>query len=288
VGRHPEWLKVRIPGGGDFFEVRSILRSHGLNTVCEDARCPNISECWGEHRTATFMILGDICTRACGYCAVRSGVPSGLDPDEPVRVARAVGDLGLKHAVVTSVDRDDLDDGGASIFARTVREIRRFDPRVRVELLTPDFQGSKAAVETVLESGPDIFSHNVETVERLYPMVRFKSRYQVALKVLRDAAAYRPSVYTKTGIMVGLGETIEEIWRLMDDVAAIGVDILTIGQYLTPTPKHVPIARYYSPEEFDELADSGRARGVRWVFSGPLVRSSYHAQDVFAEMVPQD
>ena len=284
MGRHPKWLTVGIPSGEDYLEVRDILRSHRLNTVCEDARCPNIAECWGQLRTATFMILGDTCTRACAYCAVRSGVPGALDSDEPARVARAVAELGLKHAVITSVDRDDLKDGGANVFASTVRQIRRLDSAVRIELLTPDFQGSAASLETVLESGPDIFSHNVETVERLYPEVRFKSSYSVALDVLRQARSFRSAIYTKTGIMVGLGESLDEIMSLMDDVASAGVDIMTIGQYLTPTPKHAPIARYYSPEEFDELAERGRERGIRWVFSGPLVRSSYHAEDVFAEM----
>jgi lipoic acid synthetase len=283
MGRHPEWLRVRIPGGDAYFGVRNILRSHALNTVCEDARCPNIAECWGRHRTATFMILGDTCTRACAYCAVRSGVPGAPDPDEPVRVARAVRDLGLRHAVVTSVDRDDLPDGGAGLFARTVREIRRLDPGVRIELLTPDFQGSHQALGAVLDSGPDIFSHNIETVERLYPQVRFKSSYRVSLGLLARARESSPRIFTKTGIMVGLGESAGEIRRLMDDVAESEVDILTIGQYLTPTPKHAPIARYYSPAEFDELAGAARARGIRWVFSGPLVRSSYHAEDVFGE-----
>jgi lipoyl synthase len=230
------------------------------------------------------MILGDICTRACAYCAVTSGTPGALDTGEPVRVARAIRDLRLKHAVITSVDRDDLSDGGAGIFAETVRQIRRLDPEVRIELLTPDFQGSIGALETVLDAEPDIFSHNVETVQRLYPRVRFKSSYPVAVDLLRQAKTRSPGRYTKTGLMVGLGESEEEIRRLMDDVAAAGVDILTVGQYLTPTPKHAPIARYYSPDEFDELAEEGRARGIRWVFSGPLVRSSYHAEDVFADM----
>jgi lipoic acid synthetase len=285
MGRHPDWLKVRIPSGDTYFAVRRILSSHGLNTVCEDARCPNIAECWGQHRTATFMILGDICTRACGYCAVRSGVPGAVDSGEPTRVARAVGDLGLRHAVITSVDRDDLADGGASVFAETVVEIRKLDPDVRIELLTPDFQGSLGALDVVLESGPDIYSHNLETVRRLYPAVRFRSAYDVSLGLLREARLRADAVRTKTGVMVGLGESTEELWRLMDDVAASGVEILTIGQYLRPTPRHVPIDRYYAPEEFDRLAEAGRARGIRWVFSGPLVRSSYHAEDVFSDLV---
>lgn len=230
------------------------------------------------------MILGDICTRACAYCAVRSGVPGALDPNEPARVAAAVRDLGLRHAVITSVDRDDVPDGGAAVFARTVAEIRRVDPGVRVELLTPDFQGSPESLDTVLDSGPDIFSHNLETVERLYPRVRFRSNYRVSLELLAQARKRAAGIHTKTGIMVGLGESADEIFRLLDDVASVGIDILTIGQYLRPTPRHAPIARYYTPAEFNELAEAGRGRGIRWVFSGPLVRSSYHAEDVFEEM----
>lgn len=260
------------------------MRTHGLNTVCEDARCPNIGECWGQYKTATFMILGDICTRACAYCAVASGQPSELDLAEPVQVARAIGDLGLRHAVITSVDRDDLSDGGAGVFAETVRQIRALDPEVKIELLTPDFQGSSVALETVLESGPDIFSHNVETVERLYPEVRFKSDYGVSFGLLRDAHNAGTVPFTKTGIMVGLGEEWDEIVQVMKDAVDAGVDILTVGQYLQPTPRHHAIERYYTPEEFDKLGSIGRDLGLRWVFSGPLVRSSYHAADVFEDM----
>ena len=285
MGRHPDWLKVRIPSGEGFFDVRRIVRAHKLNTVCEDARCPNISECWGIHRTATFMILGDTCTRACAYCAVHSGQPTELDELEPARVAAAIGDLKLKHAVITSVDRDDLSDGGAAIFAETVRTIRKLDPLVKIELLTPDFQGSSEALRTVLESGPDIFSHNLETVERLYPSVRFKSDYRLALRLLAAARQMGPPVFVKTGIMVGLGEDTDEILRLMADAVGAGVDILTIGQYLRPTPKHAGIQKYYTPAEFEDLAGAGRDMGIRWVFSGPLVRSSYHAEDVFDDMM---
>ncbi len=285
MGRHPPWLTVRLPGGDNYSAVRRAVRAHGLNTVCEDARCPNIAECWGQHRTATFMILGDICTRACAYCAVRSGRPTELDREEPLRVARAVADLKLRHAVITSVDRDDLLDGGAAIFADTVRQIRQLDPSVRIELLTPDFGGSMQALDTVLASGPDIFSHNVETVERLYPDVRFKSDYRVALGLLRSAGERDSVAFTKTGIMVGLGEEWDEIVDLIRDAADAGVDILTIGQYLKPTARHAEIRRYYTPDEFDELARIGRGTGIRWVFSGPLVRSSYHAEDVFADMM---
>ena len=283
--RRPDWLKVRIPGGDDYADVRRILRTHKLNTVCEDAMCPNIAECWGKHRTATFMILGDTCTRACAYCAVNSGQPTVLDLLEPARVAAAIGDLKLKHAVITSVDRDDLADGGAMIFAETVREIRKLDPSVKVELLTPDFQGSVDSLLTVLDARPDIFSHNVETVRRLYPTVRFRSDYDVSFGLLRAARETRAGLFTKTGIMVGLGEEWDEVLELMRDGAEAGVDIFTIGQYLRPTPKHAEISRYYTPDEFDELGRIGRALGIRWVFSGPLVRSSYHAEDVFDQMM---
>ncbi len=285
MGRHPDWLTVRIPSGEEYFEVRDILRSHRLNTVCEDARCPNVAECWGQHRTATFMILGDICTRACAYCAVRSGQPTELDQSEPARVAAAVRDLRLRHAVITSVDRDDLADGGAAIFAETVHAIRRLDPAVKIELLTPDFEGSTEALEIVMNSGPDIFSHNVETVERLYPRVRFKSDYRRSLGLLAQARGMSRSGFVKTGIMVGLGERTDEVHRVMIDAVEAGVDILTIGQYLRPTPKHADIENYYTPAEFDEFRNIGQEIGIRWVFSGPLVRSSYHAEDVFDDMM---
>ncbi len=291
MSRHPDWLKVRIPSGDTYFEVRDILRSHRLNTVCEDARCPNVAECWGQHRTATFMILGDICTRACAYCAVKSGQPTELDQSEPARVAAAVKDLRLKHAVITSVDRDDLDDGGAAIFAETVRAIRRLDSTVKIELLTPDFEGSLEALEIVMNSGPDIFSHNVETVERLYPKVRFKSDYRRSLGLLAAArrwgwsSSVKSGIFVKTGIMVGLGERKDEIYSLMTDAVEAGVDILTLGQYLRPTPKHAEIQNFYTPSEFDEFRTVGQEIGIRWVFSGPLVRSSYHAEDVFDDMI---
>ena len=285
MGRHPDWLKVRIPGGEEFLKVRRILREHSLNTVCEDARCPNIAECWGKLGTATFMILGDVCTRACAYCAVTSGQPTEVDLAEPARVAEAVRDLRLRHAVITSVDRDDLGDGGAAVFADTVRAIRRLDPDVKIELLTPDFQGSLEALFTVLDVGPDIFSHNIETVKRLYPTVRFKSDYRRSLGLLAAARDTGRRIFVKTGIMVGLGEEAEEVYRLMEDVADAGVEILTIGQYLKPTAKHAEIQKYYTPDEFDEFGRVGRDLGIEWVFSGPLVRSSYHADDVFDDMV---
>ena len=285
MSNRPDWLKVRIPSGENFFEVRRILRSHQLNTICEDALCPNIAECWGKHRTATFMILGDICTRACAFCAVTSGKPTELDLMEPARVAAAIADLKLKHAVITSVDRDDLADGGATIFADTVREIRKLDSVVKVELLTPDFQGALNSVRTIIDSGPDIFSHNIETVRRLYPAIRFKSDYTRSFGLLKAAKEMDSRVFIKTGIMVGLGEEKEEIIELMHHAVEAGIDILTIGQYLRPSLKHAEIKKYYHPDEFVEFREIGRALGIRWVFSGPLVRSSYHAEDVFEEMM---
>jgi lipoyl synthase len=287
MSTRPPWLKVRIPGGESFFEVRRILRSHKLNTICEDAMCPNIAECWGKHRTATFMILGDICTRACAFCAVTSGRPTEYDLAEPARVAAAIAELGLKHAVITSVDRDDLKDGGAMIFAETVREIRRLDSNVKIELLTPDFQGSLESVRTIIDARPDIFSHNIETVRRLYPTIRFKSDYTTSFGLLKAAKGMDAGIFIKTGIMVGLGEEKEEILELMQHAVEAGVDILTIGQYLRPSLKHAEIKRYYHPDEFADLGEIGRRLGIRWVFSGPLVRSSYHAEDVFDQMMAQ-
>jgi lipoic acid synthetase len=287
MSNRPDWLKVRIPSGENFFEVRRILRAHQLHTICEDAMCPNIAECWGKHRTATFMILGDICTRACAFCAVTSGRPTEYDLMEPGRVARAIADLKLKHAVITSVDRDDLADGGALIFAETVREIRKLDAQVKIELLTPDFQGALSSVRTIIDAGPDIFSHNIETVRRLYPSIRFKSDYTTSFGLLKAAKAMDSQVFIKTGIMVGLGEEKEEIMELLQDAVEAGVDILTIGQYLRPSMKHAEIKKYYHPDEFLELREAGRRFGIRWVFSGPLVRSSYHAEDVFEQMITQ-
>jgi lipoic acid synthetase len=285
MSNRPDWLKVRIPGGDNYTEVRRILRSHKLNTICEDAMCPNIAECWGKHRTATFMILGDICTRACAFCAVTSGKPTEYDLLEPARVAAAIADLKLKHAVITSVDRDDLRDGGALIFAETVRRIRQLDSHVKVELLTPDFQGSLDSVRTIIDAQPDIFSHNIETVRRLYPTIRFKSDYTTSFGLLRAAKEMNPQVFIKTGIMIGLGEEKDEIVELLNHAVEAGVDIFTIGQYLRPSMKHAEIKKYWHPEEFAELGRIGRNLGIRWVFSGPLVRSSYHAEDVFDQMM---
>jgi len=285
MSSRPSWLKVRIPSGENFFEVRRILRSRKLNTICEDAMCPNIAECWGKHRTATFMILGDICTRACAFCAVTSGRPTEYDLAEPARVAAAIAELKLKHAVITSVDRDDLKDGGAMIFAETVREIRKLDEDVKIELLTPDFQGSLESVKTIIDAGPDIFSHNIETIRRLYPTIRFKSDYTTSFGLLKAAKEMNREIFIKTGIMIGLGEEKEEIVDVMQHAVEAGVDILTIGQYLRPSAKHAEIKKYYHPDEFAELREVGRQLGIRWVFSGPLVRSSYHAEDVFDQMM---
>ncbi|HET9217772.1 MAG TPA: lipoyl synthase [Terriglobia bacterium] len=281
--KRPDWLKVRIPSGDTFFEVRSILRSHNLNTICEDAMCPNIAECWGTHRTATFMILGDVCTRACAFCAVTSGKPTELDLAEPQRVAAAIADLKLRHAVITSVDRDDLADGGASVFADLVGHIRRRDPEVRIELLTPDFRGSLDAVRVIADAGPDIFSHNIETARRLYSSIRFKSDYDTSFGILKAAKQMNPKMFIKTGIMVGLGEDSREVYEIMDDAANAGVDIFTVGQYLRPSPKHAEIMKYYHPDEFAQFREFGQRLGLRWVFAGPLVRSSYHAEDVFSQ-----
>jgi len=285
MSNRPEWLKVRIPSGENFFDVRRILRSHQLNTICEDAMCPNIAECWDKHRTATFMILGNICTRACAFCAVTSGRPTEYDLMEPARVAAAIADLKLRHAVITSVDRDDLADGGAMVFAETVREIRKLDRRVKIELLTPDFQGSLESVRMIMDARPDIFSHNIETVRRLYPAIRFKSDYTRSFGLLKAAKMMDSDIFIKTGIMVGLGEEWEEVIDLMHDAVDSGVDIFTIGQYLRPSTKHAEIKKYYHPDEFAELGEIGRRLGIRWVFSGPLVRSSYHAEDVFEQMM---
>jgi lipoic acid synthetase len=281
--KRPDWLKVRIPSGQTFYEVRRILQSHKLNTICEDAMCPNIAECWGTHRTATFMILGDICTRACAFCAVTSGKPTELDLAEPARVAAAIADLKLRHAVITSVDRDDLADGGAEVFADLVHQIRRRDPDVKIELLTPDFQGALDSVRVIANASPDIFSHNIETARRLYPTIRFKSDYDRSFGLLRSAKQMNPRMFIKTGIMVGLGEDTDEVLEVMRDALHAGVDIFTIGQYLRPSPRHAEIAKYYHPDEFVGFRDYGQRLGLRWVFAGPLVRSSYHAEDVFSQ-----
>jgi lipoic acid synthetase len=280
--RRPEWLRVRLPAGENYEELKQLMRSKALHTVCEEARCPNMGECWG-HRTATFMILGSVCTRSCGFCAVATGRPMALDWEEPRRVAEAVAQMGLRHVVITSVNRDELRDGGATIFAATIRWIRRLSPECGVEILTPDFKGSREALKIVMDARPSVFSHNVETVPRLYRQVRPQAVYERSLEVLAAARELYPDIPTKTGFMVGLGETREEVLDLMRDIRAHGVEILTIGQYLQPTQQHLPIARYVTPEEFQEYGREGRAMGFRHVQSGPLVRSSYHAWDQVRE-----
>jgi lipoic acid synthetase len=274
----PDWLRVRAPGSPGYLRIKGLMRELHLHTVCEEARCPNIGECWG-HGTATFMILGEVCTRACTYCAVAHGRPAAVDADEPVRVADAIATLGLAYVVVTSVDRDDLADGGAGIFAETVRQTRRRAPGCRVEVLIPDFQGSESSLRTVLDARPDILNHNVETVPRLYRTVRSGGRYARTLELLDRSRRHAPEVPTKTGLMVGLGEEVAELVATFRDLRAAGCQILTIGQYLRPTPSHAPMARYYRPEEFIELKTVALDLGFAHVESGPLVRSSYHAHE---------
>lgn len=277
-GRRPDWLRVRVPTGENYEELKRLMRGKSLHTVCEEARCPNMAECWG-HRTATFMLLGSVCTRSCGFCAVATGRPMALDWGEPRRVAEATATMGLRHVVVTSVNRDELRDGGATLFAATIRWIRRLVPDCAIEVLTPDFKGSRAALQVVMDARPDVFNHNVETVPRLYKRVRPQAIYTRSLDVLSWAKEMRPEAPVKTGFMLGLGETRDEILALLGDLRDCGVDIVTIGQYLRPTPDHLPIERYVPPEEFREYARLGQEIGIRHVESGPLVRSSYHAWD---------
>ena len=274
----PEWLKVRAPGSDNYLRLKGVMRELRLNTVCEDAHCPNIGECW-HHGTATFMILGDVCTRACAYCAVAHGKPNELDLAEPSRVAEAIERMGLQYAVITSVDRDDLADGGASIFAETIRQTRARVPGCRIEVLIPDFQGLEASLRDVLDAGPDVLNHNIETVPRLYRMARSGGKYPRSLELLDRSRHYKPQIATKTGIMVGLGEERDEILVVFDDLRRVGVSILTIGQYLRPSMKHAPMTRYYHPDEFADLKREALARGFVHVESGPLVRSSYHAHE---------
>jgi lipoyl synthase len=276
--RKPEWLKVRAPGSPGYLRLKGLMREQGLHTVCEEARCPNIGECW-HHGTATFMILGDVCTRSCGFCAVQHGRPPSLDRGEPARVAEAVGSMDLRYVVVTSVDRDDLEDGGASVFAETIRLTRLARPACRIEVLIPDFQGSEASLRTVLDAGPDVLNHNTETVPRLYRMARPGGRYPRSLELLRRARAYAPRIATKSGVMVGLGEQWHEVVETLADLQAAGVGILTIGQYLSPSAAHLPVLRYYHPDEFEMLRVTAMNMGFGHVECGPLVRSSYHAHE---------
>ena len=274
----PEWLKVRAPGSENYLRLKGIMHDLKLNTVCEDAHCPNIGECW-HHGTATFMILGDVCTRACAYCAVAHGRPNELDTAEPERVAEAVARMRLQFAVITSVDRDDLSDGGAAIFAETISRTRARMPDCRIEVLIPDFQGIESSLRTVLDAGPDVLNHNIETVPRLYRMARSGGRYPRSLELLDRSRRYRPDIATKTGIMVGLGEEHAEVVGVFDDLRRAGVSILTIGQYLRTSPKHARMTRYYHPDEFAALKRIALDKGFVHVESGPLVRSSYHAHE---------
>jgi lipoic acid synthetase len=284
VQRKPEWIRVKAPNGEGYARTRDIVREQGLHTVCEEAGCPNIGECWDKAH-ATFMIMGDTCTRACSFCNVKTGLPGGgLDPEEPEHVARAVEQLNLSHVVITSVDRDDLEDGGAGHFAATVRAIRNRAPTATIEILTPDFLRKPGAIETVMQAPPDVFNHNLETVPRLYLSVRPGARYYVSLRLLARVKEIDPSAFTKSGLMVGLGETREEIMQVMDDLRAADVDFLTIGQYLQPTRKHAAVERFWTPDEFKSLEAIARAKGFLMVSASPLTRSSYHAGDDFVRL----
>jgi len=276
--RKPPWLKVKAPGGQNYVELKRLMRDLKLHTVCEEAHCPNVGECW-EHRAATFMILGDVCTRNCAYCAVAHGTPKALDLEEPERLAEAVATMGLQHVVITSVDRDDLEHGGAEVFAACIAEIRQRLPETSVEVLIPDFKGNESALRLVVEARPAILNHNLETVERLYRIARPGGRYPRALELLRRARAMAPGLLTKSGIICGMGEEWDELIVAMRDLRARDVNILTVGQYLRPSTGHLPVARYYTPAEFAELKRIGLEMGYRHVESGPLVRSSYHAWD---------
>jgi lipoic acid synthetase len=274
--RKPPWLKVKAPGGPNYIRLKHLMRELDLHSVCEEAHCPNVGECW-EHGTTTFMILGDICTRNCAYCAVAHGRPPRYDIEEPARVARAIAEMELQHAVITSVDRDDLPDFGAYIFAETIRQIHDLVPGCSVEVLVPDFQGNETSIRTVLDAGPEIYNHNTETVPRLYKKARPGGRYPRVMEIFRLAKRVAPDIPTKTGMILGLGETIEEVIAVMGDLRAVDVDILTLGQYLRPSGNHIALDRYYTPDEFRHLYEVGMEMGFRHVESGPLVRSSYHA-----------
>lgn len=277
-GNRPAWLKVRFPNGSNYNELRTLMREQRLNTICEEALCPNIGECW-ENRTATFLILGEVCTRNCGFCSVTTGRPTGLDLDEPRRLAEAVEKIGLRHIVITSVTRDDLPDGGSAIFAETIRELRERITDCGIEVLIPDFQGNWDALKTVMDAKPDILNHNMESVPRLYGRVRPKAIYTQSLELLKRAKDLAPDVNSKSGLMVGLGEERDELLQVFEDLRASDVDVLTVGQYLRPTMKHLPVERYVDPEEFADLKTIAQGMGFKHVESGPLVRSSYHAHE---------
>ena len=281
--RRPDWLRVKAPVSKAYNETRKLMRAHNLVTVCEEAACPNIGECWSQ-KHATMMILGSVCTRACAFCNVATGRPDLLDPHEPENVGAAVATLGLKHVVITSVDRDDLDDGGAQHFADTISAIRAQSPTTTIEVLTPDFLRKEGAVEIVVAARPDVFNHNMETVPRLYPSIRPGARYFHSLAVLHKVKTLDPSIFTKSGIMVGLGETDEEVGQLMDDLRSAEVDFMTIGQYLQPTPKHAEVARFVTPDIFKQYSKTGRAKGFLLISATPLTRSSYHADQDFADL----
>jgi lipoyl synthase len=279
----PDWLRVRAPGGPNYLNLKGLVEDLRLHTVCESARCPNIGDCW-ERRSATFMILGDICTRACGFCAIKTGRPLELDREEPERVAEAVEYLGLRFAVITSVNRDELDDGGAEIFAATIRAIRRRSPQTGIEVLIPDFEGNWDALEQVVDARPDILNHNIESIARLYRIVRPQAKYARSIELLRRAKEMDPQLVTKSGMMLGVGEELDEVRDSMRHLREADCDVLTLGQYLRPSLKHIPVIRYVNPEEFFLLKQEGLAMGFKHVESGPLVRSSYHADD----QVPED
>ena len=283
VPRKPDWIRVKAPGSKVFTETKAVVRAHGLVTVCEEAGCPNIGECWSK-KHATFMIMGDTCTRACAFCDVKTGIPGRLDDGEPEKVASAVAELGLEHVVVTSVDRDDLDDGGAEHFARTISAIKAAAPKTTVEVLTPDFLRKPGALEVVIEAKPDVFNHNLETVPRLYLKIRPGARYFTSLRLLQQAKEIDPQTFTKSGMMVGLGETREEVMQVMDDLRAAKVDFITIGQYLQPSARHAGIDRFWTPDEFASLAEIARAKGFLMVSASPLTRSSYLAGDDFERL----
>lgn len=283
VLRKPEWIRVKAPTSPEYSETAKLMRQLNLKTVCEEAACPNIGECW-KHRHATFMILGATCTRACAFCNVATGIPDALDPFEPVRVATAVQKMGLKHVVITSVDRDDLNDGGAEQFVKVIQEIRRLTPGTTIEILTPDFKDKQGAIEPIVIAKPDVFNHNLETVPRLYPTIRPGSRYFTSLELLSRVKKQDPSIFTKSGMMVGLGESKTEVMQVMDDLRAADVDFLTLGQYLQPTPKHAAVDRFVTPDEFKSYEAIARGKGFLMVSASPLTRSSYHADADFAKL----
>lgn len=279
----PDWIRVRAPQSKEYHETYDLARNLKLNTVCEEAACPNIGECW-KKKHATFMILGSVCTRACAFCNIKTGLPDKLDPHEPENLADAIATLGLEHAVITSVDRDDLEDGGANHFAQCISAIRKASPQTTIEVLTPDFMRKEGALEIVVAAKPDVFNHNIETVPSLYPRIRPGARYFHSLNLLRRVKELDPSMFTKSGIMVGIGEKKEEVVQIMDDFRSASVDFMTIGQYLQPTPRHAPIDRYVSPEEFKYYERMAKAKGFLMISSSPLTRSSYHAGDDFAKL----